>query len=252
MNGMGLNSGMVGFPTPAGHQADLNFVMNMVEELSRTLEHNRRLTQNIVEGVGRVRERAKDVNMSNEEIIASVAAELNEGSQNLEKENAELREALEKAEYGKQENWKLVVHSANILSNVLEQMHEFKAKHESDTLAWHRNYRKQLSDEREINLELRNQINDMKAAAGRANEWLRKARRSMDDDPNYNKLRVENIALRQERRFWKRMALPLIPDDDPEWSDDDDLIDPEEKKRQAELAREKERKIAEGEELPDH
>ncbi|RQM05682.1 hypothetical protein DH86_00004099, partial [Scytalidium sp. 3C] len=216
MNGMGLNTGMVGFPTPAGHQADLNFVMSMVEELSRTLEHNRRLTQNIVEGVGRVRERAKDTHLTNDELIASVAAELNEGSQNLEKENAELRDALDKAEYGKQENWKLVVHSANVLSSVLEQMHEFKAKHESDTLAWHKNYRKQLSDEREINLELRNQINDMKASAGRANEWLRKARRSMDEDPNYEKLRIENIALRQERRFWKRKALPMIPDDDPE------------------------------------
>lgn len=77
MNGMGLNTGMVGFPTPAGHQADLNFVMSMVEELSRTLEHNRRLTQNIVEGVGRVRERAKDTHLTNDELIASVAAELN-------------------------------------------------------------------------------------------------------------------------------------------------------------------------------
>lgn len=74
---MGLNTGMVGFPTPAGHQADLNFVMSMVEELSRTLEHNRRLTQNIVEGVGRVRERAKDTHLTNDELIASVAAELN-------------------------------------------------------------------------------------------------------------------------------------------------------------------------------
>ncbi|EPQ67308.1 hypothetical protein BGT96224_1785B [Blumeria graminis f. sp. tritici 96224] len=56
----------------------------------------------------------------------------------------------------------------------------------------------------------------MKSAACRANETLRQA---------------QNISLRQEKRYWKRLALPLISDDDPEWSDDDDLIDSEEKKR---------------------
>jgi hypothetical protein len=43
------------------------------------------------------------------------------------------------------------------------------------------------------------------------------------------------------------MALPLIPDDDSEWSDDDDLIDPEEKKRLAIVAMEKQAKAEEGE-----
>jgi hypothetical protein len=149
--------------------------------------------------------------------------------------------------YEKKENWKLAIHGANILSDILEKMHKFKATHEADTLAWHRNYRKQLADEREENLNLRNQINDMKAAACRANEHLRQMRRYLTDHDELNELRIRNIQLRQERRLWKRMALPLIPQDDSEWSDDDDIIDPEEKKRLAAEKVEKERKDKEGE-----
>jgi hydroxylamine reductase (hybrid-cluster protein) len=150
-----------------------------------------------------------------------------EDSKNLEKENSELRKALEKCEYDKKENWKLACHGANILADITEKMHRFKEQSESDTLAWHKNYRKQLADEREENLNLRNQINDMKAAACRANEHLRQMRRFVTDHDEWHELRVQNVALRQEKRFWKRLALPLLLDDDSEFSDDDDLIDPE-------------------------
>lgn len=150
-----------------------------------------------------------------------------EDSKNLEKENSELRKALEQAEYDKKENWKVAVHGATILADILEKMHLFKEQHEHDTLAWHKNYRKQLEHEREENLNLRNQINDMKAAACRANGHLRDMRRFITDNNEWHELRVQNTALRQEKRFWKRMALPMLADDDSEWSDDDDLIDPE-------------------------
>lgn len=130
-------------------------------------------------------------------------------------------------------------------------MHRFKEQHESDTLAWHKNYRKQLADEREENLNLRNQINDMRAAAFRANGHLRDMRRFITDNDRYHELEVQNHALRTEKRMWKRMALPLIPDDDSEWSDDDDLIDPEIKKRDAAAQVEKIRKELEDTEIGD-
>jgi len=38
-------------------------------------------------------------------------------------------------------------------------------------------------------------------------------------------------------RFWKRMAMPNLPDDDPYWSDDDDLIDVAEKERLTNIAK---------------
>ncbi|KAG0652907.1 hypothetical protein D0Z07_0238 [Hyphodiscus hymeniophilus] len=196
--------------------------------------------------MGKVRAKAQNLDISNDELVAVAAAELNISSDNIEKENSELRKALEKTLFEKKENWKLALHGANILSDILDKMHAFKSQHEADTLAWHRNYRKQLADEREENLRLRNQIDDMKAAASRANDYLRQMRRYLTDHDELNELRIENISLRQQRRLWKRKALPLIPDDDSEWSDDDDLIDPEEKKRKLAEEMEKERKDKEG------
>lgn len=171
-----------------------------------------------------------------------------ESSENLEKENSELRKALEKARHDSSENWKLACHGANILRDIADKMHEFKANHEKETLQWHRNYRNQLEFERAENLFLRDQIQDKIAAAGRANEHLRQMRRYVTDHPELHELRVENDFLRKDRRSWKRMALPLIPDDDSEWTDDDDLIDPEEKKRKAAEEAEKESKDKEGQE----
>jgi len=158
-----------------------------------------------------------------------------------------LRKALEKSEYDKKENFKLACHGANILADITEKMHRFKEQHEMDTLAWHKNYRKQLAEEREENLNLRNQINDMKAAAARANESLRQMRRFITDNDKWHEIEVQNIALRQEKRFWKRLALPLIPDDDSEWSNDDDLIDSEEKKRLAALKAQADKEMKEKE-----
>lgn len=76
MNGMGM-AGMVGYPTPAGHQSDLNFIMSMVDELSTTLRKNQELTNNVVDKMGKVRLKAQHLNLSNDELIAVVAAEMN-------------------------------------------------------------------------------------------------------------------------------------------------------------------------------
>jgi hypothetical protein len=74
--GMGMG-GMVGYPTPAGHQSDLNYIMSMVEDLSAVLRQNQLLTASVVEKVGKVREKASTMNLTNDELIAAVASELN-------------------------------------------------------------------------------------------------------------------------------------------------------------------------------
>lgn len=75
--GMAMAGGMVGYPTPAGHQSDLNYVMSMVEELSAVLRTNQQLTAGVVDKMGRVREKAAHLNLSNDEVVAVVASELN-------------------------------------------------------------------------------------------------------------------------------------------------------------------------------
>jgi hypothetical protein len=75
--GMGMTGGMVGFPTPAGHQSDLNYIMQMVEELAGQLAHNQGLTAGLVDKMGKIRSQAKNLDLSNDEILALAASELN-------------------------------------------------------------------------------------------------------------------------------------------------------------------------------
>ena len=78
INGAGMAvAGGMPVPTPAGHQAELNYIYGMVEELSRQLAENRKVTEDIVSGLGRVRNRARTQNQNNEEIIDGAAEDLN-------------------------------------------------------------------------------------------------------------------------------------------------------------------------------
>ena len=77
----GLNNGqlqgpMGGFPIPAGHSAELNYIHAMVEELSRQLAENKRQLEEVVTGVGRVRSRARAQQLGNEELISAAGDEL--------------------------------------------------------------------------------------------------------------------------------------------------------------------------------
>ena len=77
LNGANMAGMPVGIPTPAGHQAELNYIYGMVEELSRQLAENKRALEDVVSGVGRVRTRARQHALGNEEIIDSGADEVN-------------------------------------------------------------------------------------------------------------------------------------------------------------------------------
>jgi hypothetical protein len=162
-----------------------------------------------------------------------------ESSRNLEAENSRLRRELEEATFEKKENLKLCYDYAKVMADMLQKLHEFKLKTTTDMATWHRSYRNQLADEREENLNLRLRIADMQAAAARGAESLRKFRRGWEEDPRHSALKVENVQLRQEKRAWKRIALRHLDPDDSEFSDDDDMIDPEEKKRLARVDIEK-------------
>lgn len=76
MNGNVAAGGGLPMPTPAGHQAELNYIYNLVDELSQQLANNRRVTENIVSGLGRVRVRARHQGLGNEEVIAAAADNL--------------------------------------------------------------------------------------------------------------------------------------------------------------------------------
>lgn len=151
--------------------------------------------------------------------------------QNLDVQVSTLAEALEKAKYSRDENAALLAQYASVLSTMLRQFHEYKARHVSDVAAWHRSYRAQLAEARAENSRLREQIWEMQGKAGQANEALRRFRSRYGEDAARRDRLVDAAAARQELRFWKRLAMPELPDDDACWSDDDDIVDPAEKER---------------------
>lgn len=230
VNGGGMPAGMP-VPTPAGHQAELNYIYGMVEELSRQLAENRRVTEDIVSGLGRVRTRARTQGLGNEEIIGEAVEELSAQEQNLETLTSVLSESLEKAKHSRDANATLLTQYANALALMLKQFHEYKTKHVADVTAWHRSYREQLDEARKENSKLREQVWEMQSHAAKANENLREFRRRYDEDEKRWARRVNDVAHKQELRFWRRMAMPELEDDDLYWSDDNDLIDPAEKER---------------------
>jgi hypothetical protein len=266
----GLNGGQLpgmAFPTPAGHTAELNYIHAMVEELSRQLAENKRVLEDVVTGVGRVRNRARAQQLGNEELITGAADELggelrglfrllldfkltwDAPSPPVQETNMDalvsmLTEALEKAKYSRDANAALLGQYATVLSSMLKQFHDYKAQHIADVSAWHRNYRTQLAEARAENSRLREQIWDMQAHAGVANESLRTFRKKYEEDEARWEKRVDSKSARQELRFWRRMAMPWKADDDPCWSDDDDLIDPNEKVRLREIQTEIEKRRA--------
>lgn len=155
--------------------------------------------------------------------------------QNLDALVSLLSEALEKANYSREANAALLSQYASVMSTMLKQFHEYKAKHVADIASWHRSYRTQLAEARAENSRLREQIWEMQGHAGHANEILREFRSKHDEDAARWERRVDAKAVRQELRFWKRMAMPEMSDSDSYWSDDDDLIDPVEKQRLRDL-----------------
>ncbi|KAK5660144.1 hypothetical protein OQA88_13613 [Cercophora sp. LCS_1] len=237
MNGGGMPGAVVSLPTPAGHQAELNYIYGMVEELSRQLAQNQRALEDVVAGVGRVRNRARTQSLGNEDIINANADEIKAQDANLDSLISLLSEALEKTKLSRDANAALLSQYAGALASMLKQFHDYKAKHVADVAAWHRSYRDQLAEARAENCRLREQIWAMQAHADKANDMFRKFRTQYDENGERWERRVDHKAYRQELRFWKRMAMPNLPDDDPYWSDDDDLIDPAEKQRQRDIAR---------------
>lgn len=237
LNGSNMPALVNGYPTPAGYQAELAYIYNMVEVLSQQLAENKRALEDVVASVGRVRNRARTQSLGNEELLSSAADDLGTQEANIDTTISLLTELFERAKFSRDEYRTLSTHYASVIAAMLKQLHDYKQKHVADVASWHRSYRAQLAEERAENMRLREQIWEMQAHAGKANENLRQFRSKYDEDGARWERRVDMKAIRQEMRFWKRMAMPEMPDDDPYWSDDDDLVDHMEKLRLQEMER---------------
>lgn len=76
INGGNMPAVVAGYPTPAGYQAELAYIYNMVEVLSQQLAENKRALEDVVSSVGRVRSRARTQSLGNDELITTAGDEL--------------------------------------------------------------------------------------------------------------------------------------------------------------------------------
>ncbi|KAK0671838.1 hypothetical protein QBC41DRAFT_245019 [Cercophora samala] len=235
MNGANMQGAMVGVPVPAGQPSELNYIYTLVDSLSGQLAQNQRTLEEVISCVGRIRARARSQSLGNEELINLSADEIKAQEADVDTWISVLSEAFEKAKYSRDQNAYLLGQFAEKMAAMLRLFHEYKAKHVNDVSAWHKSYRNQLADARAENSKLRDQIWEMQAQAGAVNEKMRNFRKKYDENEARWEKRVDNKAMRQELRFWKRMAMPHLADDDPYWSDDDDLVDVAEKRRLLEM-----------------
>ncbi len=158
---------------------------------------------------------------------------------NLEAMLSILTESLDRAKQSRDANFTLLATYAKVFEGIINQFHVYKQKHVADVAAWHRSYRAQLAEARAENCRLREQMWEVQKHASRANDLLRDFRRKFDEDQTRWDKRVRDKATRQELRFWKRMAMPEVDENEEGfWSDDDDLVDPVEKERLKKVERE--------------
>lgn len=150
-----------------------------------------------------------------------------------------LTESLDRAKQSRDANFTLLATYAKVFEGIINQFHVYKQKHVADVAAWHHSYRAQLAEARAENCRLREQMWEVQQHAGRANELLRDFRKKFDEDQTRWDKRIRERATRQELRFWKRMAMPEVDENEEGfWSDDDDLVDPVEKERLKKVERE--------------
>ncbi|CAG9951803.1 unnamed protein product, partial [Clonostachys rosea f. rosea IK726] len=214
MNGAGMpGGGGMSMPTPAGHQAELNYIYSMVEELSKQLADNRKAKTNGISN-GELLDAAADELQGALPLTFHLLAVPSQADQSLcaAKRNSTpypSHRVAREAKHSRDQNATLLTQYATP-SPCAQAFHEYnQARRGRRRVA--SVYRTQLDEARRENSRLREQIWEMQTHAATANESLRKFR--------------SNVAAKQEIRFWKRMAMPELEDDDTYWSGDDDLID---------------------------
>ena len=237
----GLANGLLpnGMPQ-AGQQTDINYLWQIVQELSDALAANRAQTAGIVEQVRLMRLREREQGREPSDGNASQSREPEEGQEPRVNGNtnhtrdtsgdseamiqiAELRSQLHNAnsrnqtlteELGTQTS--LNDDYVAFLNSIMEKLRTYAHAHSQATIGIHAHYNKLLEEERETNLQLRIEHGEWQAGLGKAAEWARKALKERVDETNGMERKMREV--RAENRVLRRL---LGWDPGPEESDEE-------------------------------
>ncbi|KAK4693781.1 hypothetical protein P7C71_g3678, partial [Lecanoromycetidae sp. Uapishka_2] len=175
-NGNGNGAGMNGMPMIAGQQMDVNFLYQIVIDLSEALKENREQTAGIIAGAEELAQRAAangaspSLQEANTEISAGRIAEL---ERQLAREQNIVRVLLDE----QRENTKLIGDYEHHLGEIVKDVREYSYNNKTEKTNVAKHYNKLLQDEKDAHLAARLEKDDWHARFMRSVEMLREAYR---------------------------------------------------------------------------
>ncbi|KAL2006400.1 hypothetical protein VTN00DRAFT_9068 [Thermoascus crustaceus] len=209
VNGGGGMAGMnMGMPMNAGHQMDINYLWEMVQELSEVLKYNREMTKGIISSAEEIMRRATTEGASptlqqvNGEISAARIAE-------LERALAKERRLVEILKREQAENTKLIGEYETAVGTMVEQIRNYCQNNNMHFLAQKRHYNNLLQAERDAHLQSRLDRDYWHAQTMKCAEMIRTAYRLRCEE---EELPIRIVAgLQNEVRAY-RNALGMEPE----------------------------------------
>ncbi|EEP79596.1 conserved hypothetical protein [Uncinocarpus reesii 1704] len=169
----GLATGM---PMNAGQEMDLNYVYQMITELSELLAHNRDTTRNIIRASEEIARRAANegttpnLQQVNGEITSARIAD-------LENEVAKQKRVIDVLKYEQVENMKLIAEYETAVGTMTEQIRTYCCNVNDHFLAQKRRYNGLLQEEKDAHLQSRLERDYWHAQTLRCAEMIRTAYR---------------------------------------------------------------------------
>ncbi|KAI2083515.1 hypothetical protein LOZ36_005556 [Ophidiomyces ophidiicola] len=200
-----MNSGM---PMNAGQEMDLNYVYQMITELSEVLAHNRDTTRNIIRASEEIARRAAAEgtlpslqNVNGELTSARIA--------DLENEVAKQKRIIDILKYEQDENMKLIGEYEDAVGTMTEQIRTYCCNINDHFLAQKSHYNKILQDEKDAHLESRLEKDYWHAQTLRCSEMIRTAYRMRCEE---DELPIRIVAGLQNEVRALRNALGMEPE----------------------------------------
>ncbi|EAS30424.3 uncharacterized protein CIMG_05903 [Coccidioides immitis RS] len=208
----GMAGMATGMPMNAGQEMDLNYVYQMITELSEVLAHNRDTTKNIIRASEELARRAAaegtapNLQQVNGEIASARIAD-------LENEVAKQKRVIDILKYEQMENMKLIGEYETAVGTMTEQIRNYCCNVNDHFLAQKRRYNDLLQEEKDAHLQSRLERDYWHSQTLRCAEMIRTAYRLRCEE---EVLPIRIVAGLQNEVRALRNALGLDPENPEE------------------------------------
>ncbi|KAK5073054.1 hypothetical protein LTR51_005696 [Lithohypha guttulata] len=200
-------------PLPVGHQQDLAFLYQQIQELSGILQNNRERVNDVTRSAEEVARRANMANGHSSEDSSANLAKIRE----LERELAKSNKIIELYKHEQKENTALIGQYEQGLWQATDQIRVYTNKSEDRFIAQREHYNDLLQQEKDEHLQTRLERDHWQQQTLRVCEMIRKAYRLRVDEwcDEYRTV----VGLQSEVRCYRRVLgmPPEKPEEETGW-----------------------------------